>query len=129
MFGAHRARTRLLSCLAAAWLASACASVAPPEAPPPPVRVTQEVIVTATAYNTTRGQTDKSPEHGAWGDRLHPGMRAIAVSADLHALGLVRGTRVQIEGLRGEYRVLDRMPRRWHRRIDILMADARSARN
>jgi 3D (Asp-Asp-Asp) domain-containing protein len=56
-------------------------------------------------------------------------MRAVAVSADLHALGLVRGTRVRIEGLRGEYQVLDRMPRRWTRRIDILMADVRSARH
>ena len=120
MVGARRAWTNAGGLLAVATLASACATLAPPE---------RELLVTATAYNAERGQTDRTPDIGAWGDRLHPGMRAIAVSADLHALGLVRGSRVRIEGLRGEYQVLDRMPRRWQRRIDILMADRRTARS
>jgi 3D (Asp-Asp-Asp) domain-containing protein len=54
-------------------------------------------------------------------------MRAIAVSRDLVALGLVRGTSVRIEGLRGEYEVLDTMPPRWRRRIDIFMGTDRRA--
>src|SRR5262245_8344868 len=114
MVDAHRARASAGAVLAVASLASACATLAPPE---------REIVVTATAYNAVHGQTDRTPEIGAWGDRLQPGVRAIAVSADLHVLGLVRGTRVRIDGLRGEYRVLDRMPRRWRRRIDILMED------
>jgi 3D (Asp-Asp-Asp) domain-containing protein len=120
MVGARRSWTIAGGLVAVASLASACATLAPPE---------RELVVTATAYNAVRGQTDRTPEIGAWGDRLQPGMRAIAVSADLHALGLVRGARVRIDGLRGEYRVLDRMPRRWQRRIDILMEDRRSARH
>ena len=102
----------------AAALLSACATWAPSG---------QGLVVTATAYNTVPGQTDSTPEVGAWGDRLQPGTRAIAVSQDLLALGLVRGSRVRIEGLRGEYRVLDTMPRRWQRRIDIFMGKDRHA--
>jgi 3D (Asp-Asp-Asp) domain-containing protein len=120
MIGARRACTSAVGLLAVALLVSACATVAPRG---------QELVVTATAYNSVGSQTDRTPEFGAWGDRLRPGMRAVAVSADLHALGLVRGARVRIEGLRGEYQVLDRMPRRWQRRIDILMADRQSARS
>jgi 3D (Asp-Asp-Asp) domain-containing protein len=50
-------------------------------------------------------------------------VRAIAVSRDLLELGLVRGVRVRIEGLPGEYAVLDKMARRWRRKIDIYMGD------
>lgn len=85
--------------------------------------------VTATAYNSVEGQTGPTPTLAAWGDRLKPGMRAIAVSPDLEALGLTRGARVRIEGLSGEYTVLDRMPKRWKRRIDIYMGlDVAAAR-
>ncbi|WP_435102932.1 3D domain-containing protein [Arhodomonas sp. AD133] len=85
--------------------------------------------VTATAYNSTPGQTDDRPNLGAWGDRLEPGMRIIAVSPDLIPKGLDRGTAVRIEGLSGTYRVLDRMPSRWHRKIDIYMGrDVAAAR-
>ena len=84
--------------------------------------------MTATAYNSLHGQTDGDPSLGAWGDRLRPGMRAIAVSGDLLALGLTRGTPVRIDGLPGEYTVLDKMGRRWRKRIDIYMGvDARAA--
>ncbi len=48
-------------------------------------------------------------------------MKAIAVSRDLIPLGLRRGTRVQISGLSGTYRVLDKMNARWDHRIDIYM--------
>jgi 3D (Asp-Asp-Asp) domain-containing protein len=90
----------------------------------------RSLVVTATAYNSLHGQTDGDPTLGAWGDRLKPGMRAIAVSSDLVALGLTRGTPVRIEGLHGEYTVLDRMGRRWRKRIDIYMGvDTRAARS
>jgi 3D (Asp-Asp-Asp) domain-containing protein len=116
----RRAPSRALLLSVLMLVVSACASVPPPGQP---------LVVTATAYNGVPSQTDGDPEIGAWGDPLRPGMRAIAVSPDLHALGLVRGARVRIEGLRGEYQVLDRMPRRWKRRIDIYMGtDRRAAR-
>lgn len=119
MAEAHRAVTSALLLLAVVLVSSACATL--------PGR---ELVVTATAYNAVSGQTDRTPAVGAWGDELRPGMRAIAVSQDLLALGLVRGSRVRIEGLGGEYRVLDTMPRRWQRRIDIFMGqDRRSARS
>jgi len=91
------------------------------------------VMVTATAYNATHAQTDGSPHLGAWGDHLDaavkPGVRVIAVSQDLLKKGLRRGQRVRIQGLKGEFVVLDKMPRRWTRRIDIYMQkDVRAAR-
>src|SRR5262245_42261912 len=114
-------RARATAPLLAAALLSACATWTPSG---------RGLVVTATAYNALPGQTDATPEVGAWGDRLHSGTRAIAVSQDLLALGLVRGSRVRIEGLGGEYRVLDTMPRRWKRRIDIFMGkDQQAARS
>ena len=93
----------------------------------------QSVTVWATAYNSTDDQTDASPLHGAWGDALdeaiRPGLRVIAVSPDLIEKGLRRGRHVRIRGLKGEFVVLDKMPRRWTRRIDIYMhKDERAAR-
>jgi 3D (Asp-Asp-Asp) domain-containing protein len=79
------------------------------------------LVVEATAYNCVPEQTEGDPSIAAWGDRLKPGDSAVAVSDDLLDLGLVRGTRVRIEGLPGEYLVLDRMHSRWQRRIDIYM--------
>jgi 3D (Asp-Asp-Asp) domain-containing protein len=56
-------------------------------------------------------------------------MKTIAVSRDLLALGLTRGSQVRIEGLEGVYTVLDRLPSRWSRRIDVYMGtDVRAAR-
>ncbi len=87
------------------------------------------LVVTATAYNSLPEQTQGDPTRGAWGDELVPGMKAIAVSSDLEELGLTRGVRVRIEGLPGTYTVLDRMPRRWTRKIDIYMGrDVAAAR-
>jgi len=79
--------------------------------------------VTATAYNSVSHQTQGDPSLGAWGDRLRPGMKAIAVSRDLLAQGLQRGSRVRVDGLEGEYLVLDKMPGRWRRKIDIYMGN------
>lgn len=88
------------------------------------------LVVKASAYNSNHGQTDRSPSIAAWGDRLAPGMKVIAVSKDLIGLGLDRGQRVRIAGLEGEYIVMDRMPSRWHKKIDIYMGeDVRAARD
>jgi 3D (Asp-Asp-Asp) domain-containing protein len=126
---------------------TACASLvkapAPTEAlPPPPLGSTpapepspeasleRTLRVKASAFNSLRGQTDSTPSIGAWGDPLRPGMRAIAVSADLIELGLARGQKVRIHGLDGEYVVADRMSHRWQRKIDIYMGeDVKAARH
>ncbi len=89
----------------------------------------QTLTVTATAYNSVPGQTQGDPNVGAWGDRIQPGDRVIAVSPDLLALGLERGTKVRIEGLSGTYRVADRTHSRLERTIDIYMGtDVEAAR-
>lgn len=79
--------------------------------------------VTATAYNSLAAQTDGDPTVGAWGDKLEPGTKAIAVSRDLEAQGLKHGVEVRIDGLDGVYRVLDRMAKRWKQKIDIYMGE------
>jgi len=88
-----------------------------------PAEYENSLIVTAAAYNSLPSQTDGSPNVGAWGDRIAPGVKAIAISQDLGSLGLRRGAKVRIEGLPGEYVVLDMMPSRWKRHIDIYMGD------
>jgi 3D (Asp-Asp-Asp) domain-containing protein len=92
---------------------SSCAGLAGPRE--------QRLEVLASAYNSLAGQTVGEPAIAAWGDRLVPGMRAIAVSRDLLDAGLGHGTLVRIDGLPGEYRVLDKMAARWRRKIDIYM--------
>nr|WP_245635083.1 3D domain-containing protein [Marinobacterium profundum] len=77
--------------------------------------------VTATAYNSLPDQTQGKANIGAWGHKLKPGLKAIAVSRDLLGMGLEPGTEVEIEGLPGRYKVLDKMHRRWARKIDIYM--------
>ncbi len=90
---------------------------------------TQTIVVTATAYNSVPEQTDDDPTVTAWGDQLEPGMKVIAVSQDLIPLGLDHRAPVSIEGLPGEYLVLDKMNKRWEKRIDIYMgADLEAAR-
>jgi 3D (Asp-Asp-Asp) domain-containing protein len=80
-------------------------------------------VVTATAYNSVASQCDDDPTVAAWGDRLHPGLRAVAVSPDLIPRGLGRNARVRIYGIPGEFVVLDKMHPRWEKRIDIYMGD------
>ncbi|QQZ28781.1 3D domain-containing protein [Thiothrix subterranea] len=83
--------------------------------------------VTATAYNSVSKQTDSTPDIAAWGDRLTPGMKAIAISRDLlKKHGLSYGDKVKIkspdgEYLDGEYVVMDKMHSRWRKKIDIYM--------
>lgn len=86
--------------------------------------------VVATAYTLAEGETKKGNVGlAAWGDRLEPGMKAIAVSRDLIDRGLTNGTRVRIEGLDGEYIVRDKMNKRWTEKIDIFMGnDSRRAK-
>lgn len=86
--------------------------------------------VVATAYTLAEGETKQGNVGlAAWGDRLEPGMKAIAVSRDLIDRGLSNGTRVRIEGLDGNYIVRDKMNKRWTKKIDIFMGyDRRRAR-
>ena len=79
--------------------------------------------VTATAYNSVESQTNADPWTAAWGDQLSNGMRVIAVSRDLLEMGLERGTVVEIDGMPGEYVVLDKMNKRWTMTIDVYMGD------
>ncbi len=83
----------------------------------------RSLTVHATAYNSLPSQTLGDPTLAAWGDRLEPGMKVIAVSRDLLRKGLTHRTRVRIEGLPGEYVVLDKMASRWRNKIDIYMAE------
>jgi len=82
---------------------------------------TNSMQVTATAYTSHAGETDDTPTLAAWNEHLKPGMKAIAVSRDLLKAGLTHGTEVSIEGLSGTYQVLDKMNKRWTKRIDIYM--------
>jgi len=78
--------------------------------------------VTATAYTSHVNQTDSTPNIAAWGDRLKPGMKVIAVSRDLlYKYGMKHRTKVKISGLKGTYLVLDKMNKRWRKKIDIYM--------
>lgn len=132
MRGSRTLRAALYTLVLLALPVAACASTPPTQIPTPhvPKERFQSALVTATAYNSLASQADRTPTIAAWGDKLEPGMKAIAVSRDLLAQGLTRGMRVKIEGLEGEYVVLDRMPSRWSKRIDIYMGeDVRAARN
>jgi len=80
-----------------------------------------ELEVTATAYTSHASQTDKTPFLAAWNNRLKPGVKSIAVSRDLLKKGLRNGSKVKIQGLPGEYLVLDKMHKRWKNKIDIYM--------
>lgn len=92
---------------------------------------TKTMEVTATAYNSVENQTKKGdPYTAAWGDKLKPGMKAIAVSRDLlKEQGIEHGAKVKIKGLPGRYEVLDKMNKRWQKKIDIYMGnDVQKAR-
>jgi len=90
----------------------------------------RELEVTATAYNSVASQTNAEPNLTAWGDRLEPGMKSIAVSRDLIELGLTHGVELTISGFPGRWVVRDKMAKRWKRKIDIYMGeDVAAARN
>ena len=82
-----------------------------------------ELTVMASAYNSVPDQTNEHPNTAAWGDRLSPGMKAVAVSRDLLRKGLTYGTMIRIEGLEGRYMVMDKMHKRWKQKIDIYMGN------
>lgn len=82
---------------------------------------TRSLEVTATAYTSNPNETDSTPSLAAWGDNLKPGMKVIAVSRDLIKMGLGHGVEVSIDGVEGEFKVLDKMNKRWRRKIDIYM--------
>lgn len=108
--------------VAAAGCASVRPSVPPPApAPPAPAPLARELTVTASAYNSLAEQTDGHPHLTASGETLRPGVRALAVSDDLFEAGLDFGTRVEVEGLAGEWIVMDRMNARWKHKIDVYM--------
>lgn len=87
------------------------------------------IKVTASAYNSTRHQTDSNPHITAFGDSLKPGLNYIAVSNDLLKKGLKHNTPVKIQGFDSIYFVKDRMHSRWRNRIDIYMGvDVKAAR-
>ena len=91
---------------------------------------TRSMEVTATAY-TMREVETKEGNIGlaAWGDQLDPMTPAIAVSRDLIKEGLGHMTPVEIEGFWRTYYVMDKMNRRWKKRIDIFMGnDVEAAR-
>jgi len=87
--------------------------------------------LTASSYNSVENQTKKGNIGlAAWGDTLKPGVKAIAVSRDLIKMGFEHNTRVKIKGLDGYYKVMDKMNRRWKKKIDIYMGtDVQKARN
>jgi 3D (Asp-Asp-Asp) domain-containing protein len=93
-------------------------------------REPKTLVVTATAYNSLASQTTAiHSDVTAWGEKLKPGMKCIAVSRDLIALGLKYNTKVMIDGLEGEFLVKDKMHGRWEKRIDIYMGvDVQAAR-
>lgn len=88
------------------------------------------INVTASAYNSLAYQTNSNPSIAAFGDRLKPGMKCIAVSRDLLKMGLKHNTPIKIEGFDGIYLVKDKMNARWEKHIDIYMGtDVKAARN
>src|SRR5687767_4276044 len=89
----------------------------------------QRLTVTATAFNSTRAQTDGNPTETACGNDLRPGSRIIAISRDLKDQGLDCGSEVEISGLEGTWVVGDLTARRHKRLIDIYMGrDIKAAR-
>lgn len=110
----------LLAALAFAWSCSVWRQ--PPAGP----ERANELVVHATAYNSTPEQTQGDPRLTASGVRLEPGMRVIAVSPDLAERGLAFGTKVRIEGMPGTWEVVDRMPR-GPQKIDLYFGDDEEA--
>lgn len=77
--------------------------------------------VSASAYSSSVKETNSHPFLGAWGNRLNPKVKSIAISRDLLRMGLKHGMRVKIKGYKGTFLVLDKMNKRWRRKIDIYM--------
>ena len=115
-------RRRMIQNVCAAACLLLCASIAQAESVE-----WQSINVAASAYNSLPAQTSAQPAVAAWGDKLKPGMNAIAVSRDLIKKGLTHGTKVRIKGLPGVYIVRDKMAARWKNKIDIYMGRDKTA--
>ena len=87
----------------------------------PKIQKEHVLRVTSSAYTSCRRETDRTPYLAAWNNRLKPGVKSIAVSRDLLKMGLKNGSYVTIDGLKGKYKVLDKMHKRWKKKIDIYM--------
>ncbi len=83
------------------------------------------IRVKAMAYTSCSvgKKRHKRPVRGAWGDSLTRDMKAVAVSPDLLDMGLEHGDIITIEGLPGQYKVLDLMHSRHSKSIDIFYGD------
>lgn len=75
----------------------------------------QSMEVTVTGYNSVPSQTDSTPNICAWNDKIRPNI--VAISRDLEKHGLTRNTKIIINGK--VYTVLDKMNKRYKKRIDI----------
>ena len=84
---------------------------------------TNSLEVQVSAYTSAKGETDATPYLAAWSNELKPGVKSVAVSRDLLELGITNGTQIRIEGLSGTYTVLDKMNKRFKRKIDIYMGN------
>ena len=87
-----------------------------------PLAPKKSVRVKALAY-TGCSVKSKRNTRGAWGDALTGNVKAVAVSLDLLEMGLDRGDAISIEGLPGQYKVLDVMHGRHDKTIDIFYGD------
>ena len=83
----------------------------------------KSLVVKALAYTGGCSVKSKRVPRGAWGDPLTPDVKAVAVSPDLLGMGLEYGDTIRIEGLPGEYRVLDVMHGRHAKAIDIFYGE------
>jgi 3D (Asp-Asp-Asp) domain-containing protein len=89
----------------------------------------RRMTVTATAFNSTKAQTDSRPTETACGGKLKADSQVIAVSRDLKKQGLVCGSEVEIDGLKGTWTVVDLTAARHEKLIDIYMGrDVKAAR-
>ena len=89
---------------------------------------TTDLMVTATIYHATIGQTDSTPDRTATNFKINmnnpESHRIIAVSRDLEALGFTMNKTVVIcnaGNMDGLWVIRDRMNKRWTKRIDFLV--------
>lgn len=93
-----------------------------PDSPEKPVIVKKKFIVRASAYTSSRWETDSDPFTTASGVKVHDGIIA--------ANGLPFGTKLRLPDHFGDkvFTVEDRMNAKWgSRRVDIWMADRHQA--
>jgi 3D (Asp-Asp-Asp) domain-containing protein len=116
-------KSLLLALVSLIFLLSACTARHKPKLNVKPISISKikKLRVIATAYTSFTKETDKTPFLAAWMNKLNPSIKSIAISRDLITMGLGNGSEVSIDGLSGKYIVLDKMNKRWRKRIDIYM--------